>query len=93
MRVSKFSGNLISFLLISTNEVFISLSGYVKPYKVMGEWNSIEISTFPDGIKGSVYEIVVNGEQIVSEKNSNPVSYRAITIHATREDYQIPVEN
>ena len=59
----------------------------------MGEWNSIEISTFPDGIKGSVYEIVVNGEQIVSETNSNPVSYRAITIHATREDYQKPVEN
>ena len=54
----------------------------------MGEWNTIKVSTLPDEKNtGAIYEVIVN-EDVVKEKVTTPVSYRVITVEATKEDYK-----
>ena len=54
----------------------------------MGEWNTIKVSTLPDEKNtGAIYEVIVN-EDVVKEKVATPVSYRVVTVEATKEDYK-----
>lgn len=58
----------------------------------MGEWNTIKVSTLPDEkSKGAIYEVLVN-EDVVRENIASPVTYRVVTVEATKEDYKSRVK-
>ena len=54
----------------------------------MGEWNTVKVSTLPDNQnKVAIYEVQVN-EDVVRENIASPVTYRVVTVEATKEDYK-----
>ena len=58
----------------------------------MGEWNTVKVSILPDDQnKGATYEVQVN-EDVIRENIASPVTYRVVTVEATKEDYKSRVK-